>query len=206
MPPLLLMFSHNLNLSEYASTPIWAYLDISTDKINWQTIEHWERLYDTDPEICIDDKIYYNLEEIIDFTSVDSIWLRFWFNYPNNDGGMSEWFIDNITTYGCVGIETEISLGNLPEAYKLEQNYPNPFNPNTTIRFETPITTNVSLNIYNIKGQLVRRLFNETLNAGRHTIHWDGKDNNEKELSSGIYLYRLEAEDYNITNSMLLLK
>ncbi len=211
---LFLMFRHDLMLSGDANVPIWAYIDVQVGNSYgegiWETIEHWERQDVSDAEINTFGFVCYNLDDIIDYSTSDSMWVRFWFGYPNNNGKYSEWAIDNVTImYGdplYTGIETEISLGNLPEAYKLEQNYPNPFNPNTTIRFETPITTNVSLNIYNIKGQLVRSLFNETLNAGRHTIHWDGKDNNEKELSSGIYLYRLEAEDYNITNSMLLLK
>jgi len=91
----------------------------------------------------------------------------------------------------------------------LEQNYPNPFNPETTISFSlnTEITENTELVIYNLKGQKVKTLVNEKLDAGTHLVMWDGKDENGKSVTSGIYFYQLNAgKDFSNTKRMILLK
>jgi hypothetical protein len=69
---------------------------------------------------------------------------------------------------------------------KVEQNYPNPFNPATTISFSLPVTSNVSLKIYNLLGREVRTLVDQVMTAGGHSIPWDGKDNSGKLVASGI--------------------
>ena len=110
------------------------------------------------------------------------------------------------------GVETmypPISIlynSHLPLVYELHQNYPNPFNPETTLRFNTPEDTHISLKIYNIKGQLVSTLLEKELKAGTHNINWNGTDQTGKPLPSGIYHYRLESDNYIDTRSMLLLK
>jgi len=71
-------------------------------------------------------------------------------------------------------------------------NYPNPFNPQTTIRYVLPSVEKVSLCIYNIKGQKVKTLIQETLPAGKHSVIWDGRDSNGKRVASGVYFYKLE--------------
>jgi flagellar hook assembly protein FlgD len=90
----------------------------------------------------------------------------------------------------------------------LEQNYPNPFNPTTTISFSIAQTSSyVTLNIYNIKGQKVKSLLNEKLDAGTHQVMWDGKDENGKSATSGIYFYKLNAGgNFSQTKRMILLK
>jgi hypothetical protein len=85
----------------------------------------------------------------------------------------------------------------------LEQNYPNPFNPETKIRFSLPVEGIVSLKIYDITGRLVTELLNEYKNAGYHEIVFD---TNKLKLSSGVYVYRLEAEGFNAVKKMILLK
>ncbi|HPR18605.1 MAG TPA: T9SS type A sorting domain-containing protein, partial [Candidatus Cloacimonadota bacterium] len=86
-------------------------------------------------------------------------------------------------------------------------NYPNPFNPSTTIQFET---TNLhefaQIKIYNIKGQKVKQLVSDQLSAGQHSIVWDGTDDNNKPVGSGIYFYKLKAGKINKTRKMLLIK
>ncbi len=94
----------------------------------------------------------------------------------------------------------------VPEVFSLEQNYPNPFNPSTTIRFSVPVTAKVTLRIYNVLGQNVRTLVNETLEAGVHTVQWLGVDDNGRQLSSGVYLLQLEAGDVHLTKRMVLMK
>ncbi len=80
-------------------------------------------------------------------------------------------------------------------------NYPNPFNPVTTIHFELPQTSDVSLQVFDMLGRQIAQLINDTKNAGSHQAVFDGTN-----LSSGMYLYRLRIDDTTITNTMLLIK
>jgi hypothetical protein len=86
------------------------------------------------------------------------------------------------------------------------KNYPNPFNPETTISFELSKPGNVVLNIYNLKGELVKRLINNQMSNGKHSIVWDGKDNNGHICSSGVYFYKIESNGRVAVKKMLLLK
>lgn len=106
--------------------------------------------------------------------------------------------------YGFVGTEelTEIPLQDCI----LLQNYPNPFNPNTTIYFSIPIDSDVEISIFNIKGQKVSTLINERMEIGKHSIVWSGIDENNKRVSSGIYLYKIKAGNKESVKRMLLLK
>ncbi|MCC5934163.1 MAG: T9SS type A sorting domain-containing protein [Balneolales bacterium] len=89
----------------------------------------------------------------------------------------------------------------LPSVITLHQNYPNPFNPTTTIRYALPETAEVRLEVYNVLGQRVAVLVNGTQQAGWHTASFDAS-----RLSSGLYLYRLQAGSYVETRSMILVK
>ncbi len=92
-------------------------------------------------------------------------------------------------------------------AYTLgASNYPNPFNPETTIAYSVPATGPASLKIYNLKGQLIRTLVDDVRAAGNHTVVWNGKDNNDTSVSSGLYFYRLTNDGQTITRKMLLSK
>jgi hypothetical protein len=93
-----------------------------------------------------------------------------------------------------------------PEVTALSGNYPNPFNPETTISFSNREAGNVSINIYNMKGQLVKTLINEYLEAAYHNIVWNGKDNTGKSVSSGIYFYKMKSGNYSNTKKMILMK
>jgi hypothetical protein len=93
-----------------------------------------------------------------------------------------------------------------PAITELKGNFPNPFNPETSIRFSLKDAAIVKLNIYNLKGQLVNSLVNAPMNAGNHQLVWNGRDNNNRPVSSGIYLYRMEAGDYRATHKMMLMK
>jgi hypothetical protein len=88
-----------------------------------------------------------------------------------------------------------------PISYDLKQNYPNPFNPATTIVFELPKPTNVTLKIYTILGEEVTTLVSEELKAGTHKYIW-----NPVSLASGVYLYRIETKEYTVTKKMVYLK
>ncbi|HOQ80236.1 MAG TPA: C25 family cysteine peptidase, partial [Candidatus Cloacimonadota bacterium] len=94
----------------------------------------------------------------------------------------------------------------IPLVTKLENNYPNPFNPETNIAFSLSEKGAVNIDIYNIKGQLVKHLVNEIMPAGRHSIMWNGRDDNNKSVSSGVYFYRMQSKSYAGTKKMLLMK
>ena len=88
----------------------------------------------------------------------------------------------------------------------LKSNYPNPFNPVTTITFSLAKSGNVSLKIYNTKGQLVRTLAQAPQKAGLHQLVWNGRDDAGKTVSSGLYFYRMDAPGYTKTRKMMMLK
>jgi hypothetical protein len=88
-----------------------------------------------------------------------------------------------------------------PLVFGLEQNYPNPFNPSTTIRFTLSESGNANLKVFNMLGQEVATLANERLNAGSHTFSFDASS-----LASGMYIYRLQAQNQTITKRMMLIK
>jgi FlgD Ig-like domain len=93
-----------------------------------------------------------------------------------------------------------------PFAAALAQNEPNPFNPETTIRYTMPAAGNVSINIYDAAGRLVRSLVNGVVEAGSHNVSWNGVDNHNSPVSSGVYFYRLTAGKFSETKKMTLLK
>ncbi len=93
-----------------------------------------------------------------------------------------------------------------PTEFSLSSNYPNPFNPETNISFTLPERTQVTLIIYNILGERVKTLVNRDMEAGIHTIHWDGADGSGNSIASGIYFYKLSAGDFTATKKMVLTK
>ena len=88
----------------------------------------------------------------------------------------------------------------------LNQNYPNPFNPETSISFTLKDGGYVSLDIYNIKGQKVKNLLNEHREAGNYNVIWNGTDDNNRSVASGVYLYKMKSGRFSSTKKMILLK
>ena len=94
----------------------------------------------------------------------------------------------------------------LPTEFALAQNYPNPFNPTTEINFDLPKDAFVRLSVFNILGQEVTSLVAGELPAGNHQVMWDGTDSDGGSVASGIYFYRISAENFSASKKMLLLK
>lgn len=114
-------------------------------------------------------------------------------------------YFDNIKVYDLttVGIDNESPLLT---NFRLNRNYPNPFNPETRISFELFQDGIATVNIYDIQGHLVKTLVDKSLTAGEHQFTWRGIDNANREVPSGIYLYRLTQGNQSAQQKMLLVK
>jgi len=95
---------------------------------------------------------------------------------------------------------------NVPDIFMLEQNYPNPFNPQTEICYSVPAGSNVNLTVFDILGRKVRVLADGWETPGMKLVTWDGRDDRGVKVSSGIYFYRLQADDFVETKKMILSK
>ncbi len=109
------------------------------------------------------------------------------------------------TPYGSDVKEIEED-GIVPTDFALYQNYPNPFNPATNIEFVLSKSGRVKIEIFNILGQKVRTLVDQHLKAGHKLVDWDGKNDLGKEVSSGIYFYRIKTSEFSQTKKMVLLR
>jgi hypothetical protein len=136
---------------------------------------HAENIVDTDTTYTI----------ASDYGSINPAYYKFWdfdLHRPKTPTGISQ-------------------LPGVAKAFKLEQNYPNPFNPSTQIEFSIPVASQVELKVYNILGQEVATLVNESLKAGNHAVKFDASH-----IATGVYLYRITAGTFVSTKKMLLLK
>ncbi len=121
-------------------------------------------------------------------------------------GEMQKGFISPDIEYAIVMMGELLDIEE-PQNYALKlDNYPNPFNPTTTISFSIPESGKTELNIYNTKGQCVKQLVSAEFTAGKHSVVWNGKDENDKLVSSGIYFYKLTTKNSVVAKRMIMLK
>ena len=118
---------------------------------------------------------------------------------------------ENGVNMGAFGVGCEIDrLETLsefvPDNYFLHENYPNPFNPTTTLRFDLPEVSSITLTIYNMLGQRVRTFNMNDTPAGFHSIKWNATNDYGEQVGAGVYLYQLRANQYVKTRKMVLLK
>ncbi|MDO9577978.1 MAG: FlgD immunoglobulin-like domain containing protein [Candidatus Cloacimonadales bacterium] len=154
------------------------------------------------------DQIPYNFEVVSNNRSIEEV---ISYHVFNEDEGIFEQrsLIAGCQPYSIIRFG---SLGELQNetpvigAIQLHDNYPNPFNPETNISFSLPQDQEIELIVYNLKGQKVRQLVSGRFASGQHSVVWGGKDDNGKKVSSGLYLYKLKANDLELTKKMLLLK
>jgi hypothetical protein len=122
--------------------------------------------------------------------------------------GKTYWY--KIWLGGVYGSEyygpVRIQVPPLPAEYSVLQSYPNPFNPICTIRYEIPVAGAVRLTVFDASGAAVRTLVNAWMPAGVHSEVWDGRDQNGREVPSGVYFYRMQAADFDFTRKAVLLR
>lgn len=109
--------------------------------------------------------------------------------------------VDDLFVVGIEDVENVI-----PQNFSLEQNFPNPFNPSTKISFTLPKTTNVKLEVYNVKGQLVKTLASGSFESGKQSISWNATDEVGNLVSAGIYFYKLSTPEFTSTKKAIFLK
>jgi DNA-binding transcriptional regulator YhcF (GntR family) len=102
--------------------------------------------------------------------------------------------------------ESQSSETTPAESHIMAESYPNPFNPETQIDYTLSVSEKVQIQIYNITGQLIRTFDQGYQPAGSYSLRWDGRNENGDPAASGVYLYRIEAGPYTLTNRMVLLK
>jgi len=166
--------------SEFAKSSIEDESTINLFRFNGVGWENWEG--EMDPA---------NNSVTVDGVSEFSIWA-----FANIEDTITD--VDQVTP--------ETSDRGMPSDPFLEQNYPNPFNPETTISYRIPDKARVVIKIFNLKGELVRTLVDEIKSTGFYSIGWDGKDDKDRLVPSGIYYYQLKSRDLLRTNKMLFLK
>ena len=121
--------------------------------------------------------------------------------------GMSGVVISDANTLVIdAGAALAIDESLIPEVFALHQNYPNPFNPVTNIQFDIPEESEVRMEIYNLMGQRVATLVNNTLEPGFHAVKWNGTNDFGKQLSSGMYIYSISANNFTSVKKLILMK
>jgi len=108
-----------------------------------------------------------------------------------------------VLTRSVLGLHDQFSI---PTEFALHQNYPNPFNPVTTLRYDLPENGYVNVTVYDMLGREIRTLVNSTQDAGFKSVIWDATNDYGKPVSAGVYLYKIQAEEFVQTKKMVLLK
>ena len=124
-------------------------------------------------------------------------------SYGRLPDGSNDWCNFSVPTpgYSNRSVATDYRQSGLPRDFALEQNYPNPFNERTNISYQLPYSTHVNISIYNMLGQLVKTLVNGNKEAGFYTVNWDAAG-----VSSGLYLYKIQAGDFSEIKKCIFMK
>lgn len=104
---------------------------------------------------------------------------------------LSSGFLSGLSLFSLVTDVTDVT--SLPRSFELYQNYPNPFNPSTTIAYDIPALSRVSVQVFNMVGQLVTTLVDQEQAPGRYSIVWNGRTDKGGLAASGVYFYRINA-------------
>jgi subtilisin family serine protease len=149
-----------------------------------------------------------NIVDITEYTGIgnEEVYIRFRLE-TNSSTTADGVFIDEISI--DVTPDPALSINNLKEiplTFRLSQNYPNPFNPSTVINFSIPYAANIELSIFNILGEKVKTLVSGEILPGSYNVNWNGTNDFNQQLTSGIYFYRLKTSNFIQTKKMILIR
>jgi hypothetical protein len=126
--------------------------------------------------------------------------------YQRGNGLFGDGPYAQLTLHASTTAIDDPSPNGVPSVFALQQNYPNPFNPETTISYQLARDVHLRLDVYNLLGQKVATLVDKKQPAGHYSIKWDGKDDLGSHLTSGVYLYRLQAKEYAEVKRLVLIR
>lgn len=136
----------------------------------------------------------------------EDVRLRFHF-VSDSIKGVAGWFLDDIKIVPVIPSSISSQDQNqLPEQFVLFDNYPNPFNMQTIIRYQLPQAAHVKLVVYNVLGQKIQTLVDKFQASGDFKIEWNGKDESGNLVPSGVYVYKIETNNFSQVKKLLLLK
>ncbi len=180
------------------------FVEISNNKIEWNQLVTYITI-NRPPGGALSQMDSVNIDPKYFGPGNDSIYLRF--RLTTDDTFESDGiYFDNIEVITTSITNVADGIDNIPETFALSQNYPNPFNPTTTIRYQLPEASRVVLKIYNILGQEIKTLADEIQDAGAKALIWDSKNNSGTLVSSGVYIYQLQAVSTQNNNSFMQAK
>jgi len=147
-------------------------------------------------------QVEYDISAVADGQA--TVYLRWTMGSTDSSVEYSGWNIDDVEIWG---LRDYVALTEIPKGFQLSVgNHPNPFNPATTISFVLDKDGRAVVNVYDLKGRLVRRLIDEHLSAGPNSTPWDGQDDGGRRAGSGVYLVRVVAGSRTAEHKMVLLK
>ena len=121
---------------------------------------------------------------------------------PNTKGEL----MYRILNWMSTGVEGGPEAQAKPTVFSLAKNYPNPLRTSTTIKFALPKNSHVRMDVYNVAGQKVKTLVNDNLNAGHHSVPWNGANDNGQKVAAGVYLVRMATSEFSATRKMTVLR
>lgn len=192
---ILLYFDSHL-YTEWDYDPVT--VEISADGMDWTEIwrksgrhDWWQKEY----------------IELSDYAGKE-LYFRFRLQDDSIDDKMTDpgWTLDNLYIVSGSARLNEGDVPEIPRLAVLYPNYPNPFNPETKITYSLGKAGKVSLEIFNVRGQLIRSYKPGVQGFGDHYYEWNGKDDNGNSVASGVYFYRLKFDDYQKTRKMIMMK
>ena len=146
-------------------------------------------------------------EESPNDISDSSVTCIIYLTVTDNDGNtdVSQIIVTGLLNDGSQQLDLSSTI-NSPVTFRLNQNYPNPFNPVTSLSYDLPKDSFVSITIYDMLGNAVNNLVNANQSSGYKSVQWDAIDNQGQPVSAGVYLYSIETKDFRQTKKMILLK
>ncbi len=186
---------------------LWRVDDISFVFPSVSNLIDEQDLFGLDDGANINDKAAIGMDAAGNVILMENSNEHIFFLSPPGEGETNSFTTLSPDTF-TVGVTTSVELADdlTPGSYYLEANYPNPFNPSTTIKYHIAQTGNTSIKIYNLRGEEIKALFNESQASGAYAVIWNGTNNSGEAVASGVYIVTLKSGDFIQSRRVTLLK